>query len=227
MPRVKPSPIIRVAAADDHPYMLDGYRQRLENQPGLALVATCRSGAEIPEMLAAHPVDLLIADIELPTSADNPRPYETLVRISEFTGLYPGLDVLVISYHNPLVMMNAALDSGASGYVQKDDMYAYDHLAQIIRQIKAGEMYFPQAYVDKGLAEGAGPRSLLSPRQIEVMAILAVHPEMTTNGIAQLLNVRPPTVRNILSHIYLRLGVTNRASALLRARELGLLDSLG
>ncbi|MBI3158378.1 MAG: response regulator transcription factor [Chloroflexi bacterium] len=227
MRKAKTPATICVAAADDHPYMLDGYRQRLENQPGLELVATCRTGEEMPAMLAAQPVDLLIADIELPTSEANPRPYETLVKIAELTGRYPSLDVLVISYHNPLVMMNAALDAGASGYIQKDDMYAYDHLAQIIRQIKAGETYFPHAYLDKGLAEGASPRNLLSPRQIEVMAILAVHPEMTTQRIAQLLSLRPPTVRNILSHTYLRLGVTNRASALMRARELGLLDSLG
>jgi DNA-binding CsgD family transcriptional regulator len=63
----------------------------------------------------------------------------------------------------------------------------------------------------------------LTPRQREVLSLLASRPYLTTAGMAEVLEVAPSTIRNLLSDAYERLEVPNRAAAIVKARQLGLI----
>ena len=63
---------------------------------------------------------------------------------------------------------------------------------------------------------------LLTPRQMEVLSLCAAYPDASTSDLAQMMSISNSTVRNLLSNLYLRLGVHSRTAAVEKAREMGL-----
>ena len=63
---------------------------------------------------------------------------------------------------------------------------------------------------------------LLTPRQLEVLSLCAAYPDASTSDLAQMMTISNSTVRNLLSSVYLRLGVHSRTAAVEKARERGL-----
>jgi len=63
----------------------------------------------------------------------------------------------------------------------------------------------------------------LTPRQSEILSLIASNPTMKTKDLAEQLFVSPSTIRNHLSEIYLALEVNSRSSAILKAQQLGLI----
>ena len=69
---------IRVAILDDHQSIIDGYRFRLEKDEKIAVVAIGTYGEDLDDILSNHEVNVLVLDINVPTSKDNPNPYPIL-----------------------------------------------------------------------------------------------------------------------------------------------------
>ncbi|NMC11944.1 MAG: response regulator transcription factor, partial [Chloroflexi bacterium] len=65
--------------------------------------------------------------------------------------------------------------------------------------------------------------NLLTSRQMEALALSSAYPDASTEEIAQKMNIAHSTFRNLLSEAYLRLEVSNRAAAIEKARQLGLI----
>ena len=112
---------IRVAILDDHQGMIDGYRFRLKDTPDIQYIGAAMHGEDLEPMLAQNPVDVLLLDVQVPTSLQNPNPYPILHLIPKLLQMYPHLTVLAISMHTQQTMINAVMDAGASGYILKDD----------------------------------------------------------------------------------------------------------
>jgi DNA-binding NarL/FixJ family response regulator len=91
--------------------------------------------------------------------------------------------------------------------------------------IASGGVYFSRE-AHKIIMRQASSSQLLSPRQLEVLSLCAAYPEKTTAELADMLTVAHATVRNILSVLYMRLGVRGRTAALVKARELGLIAEM-
>ena len=64
----------------------------------------------------------------------------------------------------------------------------------------------------------------LSPRQLEALALSAAYPDETTKELSLRLEIAPSTMRNLLSKVYLKLGVHCRAAAITKARRMGLIS---
>jgi two-component system response regulator DesR len=215
---------IRVAILDDHQSIVDGYLLRLGSSPGIAVVATARYGDELEPMLAGHPVDVLLLDVSVPASADNPNPYPILHVIPRLLEHYPALSVLVISMHAQRVLIRAVMEAGASGYILKEDAAMIRDLAGIVRSVAGGGICLSQsAYQQLAGREPAADGQTLTPRQSEVLAMAAAYPDASSAELAERLHLANSTVRNLLSTAYLRLGVRSRAAAVARARQLGLI----
>jgi DNA-binding NarL/FixJ family response regulator len=215
-------PKISVVILEDHQAIIDGYLYRLSGAADIQVAATPMYGDELEPLLAGQAVDVLILDISVPTSAGNPNPYPILYLIPKLLERYPEIEILVISMHNNRTMVNAVLEAGASGYILKDDRAAILDLASIIRQIHGGGIYLSQPIADLLKKHQGASGVPLTPRQIEVLSYCAAYPDLTTAAIAKAMQIANSTVRNQLSEIYLRLGVSNRASAVARARAMGL-----
>lgn len=63
----------------------------------------------------------------------------------------------------------------------------------------------------------------LTPRQMQVLSLCAAFPDLSTAQLAEQLEIAPSTLRNLMSESYLRLSVRNRAAAIAKARQLGLI----
>ncbi len=215
---------VRIAILDDHPSTVEGYLYRLKDVPQLEVVGTAAFGVELEPMLASCLADVLLLDVNVPTAPKNRNPYPILHVIPQLLQAYPNLAVLVISMLNDRQLIQSVMEAGASGYILKDDGTAWRELGVIVQSVTTGGIYLSQEAHQQLLKRQ--PRDLeplLSFRQKEVLSLCCAYPDISSADLASSLNLRPSTVRNLLSNAYLRLGVRTRAGAVAKARELGLI----
>jgi DNA-binding NarL/FixJ family response regulator len=190
-------------------------------------VATIGFGEDLQPTLASYnPVHVLILDINVPTSVENRRPYPILYLLPKVLQRYPKLRALVISMYNQPTLIRLVSESGASGFVLKDDEATQRQLDSVIRTIAAGGIHYSKEAHRKLLSKTSQAPGL-QPRQVEVLALCAAYPDKNTAEIAHLLGIADSTVRTLLSQAYERLGVGSRVAAVARAEELGLIATTG
>lgn len=220
-----PSEKVRVAILDDHQSIIDGYTYRLNNIPGIELVTTALYGEELYSMLRKHKLDVLLIDLSVQTSPEDQTPYPILRIIPQLLQEYPNLKVLVVSMHTGPGLMRTIMEAGVSGYITKDDHEALKNLGRIVLSAADGDIYFSQeAYQLYQQYENMRTADLLTPRQVEALAVCGLHADLSTAELAEILAVSNSTARNLLSSAYLRLGVHSRAAAVEKARNLGLIQ---
>ena len=215
---------IRVAILDDHQGIIDGYLYRLGTAQDITVVATVLYGEDLEKTLAKHPIDVLLLDVQIPTSPTNPNPYPILYIIPRLLEIYPNLVVLVISMHTQRTLINAVMEAGASGYIVKDDQATIRELPSVIRTVAGGSIYMSQyAYQELKKSKTGALLQPLSPRQLEALSMCAGFPDASTAELAQKMNIANSTLRNLLSGAYLKLNVRSKAAAIARARQMGLI----
>ena len=215
---------IRVAILDDHQPIIDGYLYRLVNIPNIEVVATMHYGEELEPTLAKLPVDVLLLDIGVPTSPNNSNPYPIHFSISSLLQRYPDLTILVISMYAQRAMIKSVMESGASGYILKDDQAAIKELPVIIQTVDSGGIYLSQTAAKEIYKHRTGQlEQPLTQRQVEVLSLCASYPDASTADLAQAMNIANSTVRNLLSSAYIKLKVRNRAAAIAKARSMNFL----
>jgi DNA-binding NarL/FixJ family response regulator len=213
---------IRVTILDDHQSIVDGYVYRLEKDPQTQVAASINFGDDLETTLAEYPTDVLLLDVNVPTSPGNRNPYPIMYTIPKLLQTYPGLNILVISMHAERGLIRAVMEAGASGYILKDDQATLKNLGSVVKSVAAGGVHFSQIALDlyvKFLS--TENNNLPTPRQLEVISLCAAYPDSTSVELSERMNVGNSTVRNLLSAAYLKLGVHNRAAAIARARQLG------
>ena len=219
-----PAEKVRVAILDDHQSIIDGYVYRLSSTPEIEVVATANFGEELETVLNKHPADVLLLDLSVRTSPDNPNPFPILYLIPKLLQKHPNLSVLIISMFAEPGLMRSIIEAGASGYILKDDQSAFRELGNVVLSIAHGGIYFSKKAHSLYLqADAVYGSALLTPRQMEVISLCAAYPDASTSDLAQMMTVSNSTVRNLLSSVYLRLGVHSRTAAVEKAREMGLI----
>ena len=88
---------VKVALLDDHQSTLDGYTFRLQGYPNIEVVASARFGDQILPLLKKHKVDVLVLDVSMPTSEEDPNPYPLLHMLPQLRAEFPDTVILVIS----------------------------------------------------------------------------------------------------------------------------------
>ena len=218
-----PAEKVRVAILDDHQSIIDGYIYRLSSTPEIEVVATANYGEELEPLLAKQAVHVLLLDLSVRTSAENPNPFPILHIIPKLLQKYDHLSILVISMFAEPSLMRSLIEAGANGYILKDDQAAFRELGNIVRSISKGGIYFSKKahslYIQSEAVNGSEG---LTPRQMEVLSLCAAYPDATTSDLAEMMAISNSTVRNLLSSVYLRLGVHSRTAAVEKAREMGL-----
>lgn len=214
---------VKVSILDDHQTILDGYRFRLADSSTVNIVATMRFGSEIYDTLEEHPTDVLILDINVPSSPENPNPYPILYEIPRLIQKYPNLAILVISMHNDRSLIRAVMDAGASGYILKDDQSILVDIENVIIAIAAGGISLSREVINILFLGDTTEDVSLSQRQLEVLSLCLAYPDDSTADLAQRMSISNSTVRNLLSGAYIKLGVRTRAAAIAKARKLGVI----
>jgi two-component system response regulator DesR len=211
---------IRVIIMDDHQSIVDGYRYRLSMVPEIDVVATLSYGDDLEPTLAKQPADVLVLDVEVPASSENPNPYPILHTVPKLIKQYPNLAVLVISMHNEPSLVRAVVDAGATGYILKSDSSKIQELGKWILSIVNGEPCFSNKVLKAFPGRSNEP---FTARQLEALSLCAAYPNSKTAELADRMKIANSTLRNLLSTVYLKLGVQTRAAAIAKARQLGII----
>jgi len=211
---------IKVTIMDDHQSIVDGYLYRLRSVPPIEVVDTISYGDDLEPALKKQPVDVILLDVLVPISPTNPNPYPILHTIPKLLELYPDLVVLVISMHAERGLIRAVMEAGASGYILKDDRERIQELGKWVVSVAAGGVCFS----DRALKAFLNTKDQqFSTRQLEVLSLCAAYPNSKTAELARKMKIANSTVRNLLSHAYLKLDVQTRAAAVVKARQLGII----
>lgn len=219
-----PAEKVRVAILDDHQSIIDGYIYRLSSTPEIEVVATATHGEELAPILLRHSVDVLLLDLSVRTSQENSNPFPVLHFIPKLLQKYSRLSILVISMFAEPGLMRSLIEAGVSGYILKDDQSAFRELGNIVLSVAHGGIFFSKKahslYMQIDAVSGG---ELLTPRQMELLSLCAAYPDASTADLAQMMSISNSTVRNLLSNLYLRLGVHSRTAAVEKARAMGLI----
>jgi DNA-binding NarL/FixJ family response regulator len=195
--------------ADPFPLIRDGLRAMLADQPDLRIVADAGSAAAAVHQTAVHRPDVLIADLP---AAD----LVSVCRSVRDTG------VLAFTDESGDAFLMTAIRAGIRGYVPKTAEPA--ELARAIRGVACGHAIFGAHIAAKvtGLLFASKQPAVpgLTPREREILSLIATGQSNT--AIATRLRLSAKTIRNHTSVIFGKLGVSDRAEAMLRARAIGL-----
>jgi DNA-binding NarL/FixJ family response regulator len=209
---------LRIIIVDDHPVVVRGLREYLENGLGYTVVGVAHDREGFLRLLTTTQADIALVDLVLSNADRNTRPSGIEV-IEQAQELAPQLRCIAYSAYEKYG--REALDAGARAYILKN---AYmDRLAAVIKAVLEGicvydgDVIFP----NRAKPDSAQLNKPLTPRQIEILREWARHPDDTRAAIALRLNVAEGTVRTHLHNIYQKLDVSTRAGAFARARELG------
>lgn len=214
---------LTVAILDDHSITIDGYRHRLAQDAGLQIAWTTSYGEEVLTRMAEQPVDVLILDVSVPTSTNNPSPYPILDVIPRLLESHTALTVLVISMHAESRLIKNVMRLGASGYVLKDDRESLDRLDRVVRAVAAGDLHLSPLAGRRWRERLADGDRTLTPRQLQVLSLCMAYPDETSQQLAARMAITPVTLRNLMSGAYLRLNVRSRTAAVAEAQRRGLI----
>jgi DNA-binding NarL/FixJ family response regulator len=215
--------VVRLVIADDHPVFREGLRRLLDLEPDFQLVGEAQTGGEALRVVTAQDPDVLLLDFGLPDMS--------------------GVDVLrslVASRTRArTVFVTAVMDTpqviealrlGARGLVLKTS--ASSLIPKCVRAVMAGEYWFGhdrlqdvfEALQRIDAPSSATPVEKLTRRELEIIA--AVLNGAGNRDIAHQFGLSEQTVKNHLSHIFDKVGVSNRLELALFAIHHRLLDRL-
>jgi DNA-binding NarL/FixJ family response regulator len=208
---------LQVLVVDDHPVFRMGMVALLGSL-GFEVVAEAASADEAVAAADAHPVDVVLMDLHLGGSSG-------VDATREITRRHPGLGVLVVTMLDDDDSVFASMRAGARGYLLKGADPT--EVERAVRAVANGEILLGPTVAARAVAflagtrvGGATPFPELTEREREVLDQVARG--LDNLAVARRLNLSPKTVRNHLSNILTKLQVTDRAQAIVRAREGGL-----
>ncbi len=202
--------VIRVLIADDHPVVRDGLEGMLCQEPDLDVVAQADGGRVAVSLTLRHDPDVVLMDLRMPAG-------DGLEAIRTLRAAHPRRPrILVLTTYDTDRDVRAALNAGADGYLLKD--VGREDLIRAIRDLAAGR----PVLTGQALAAltGRGSETELTVREAEVLALVAEG--RTNRAVAHRLGIGEATVKTHLAHVYEKLRVADRASAVRTAWERGL-----
>ncbi|MFC4778247.1 response regulator [Paenibacillus sp. GCM10023252] len=198
--------MIRIVIAEDQRMLLGALASLLDLEEDMQVVGRAGNGEEAVQLVHQHRPDVCIMDIEMPAKSG-------LDAAEEMKGL--PCKVIILTTFARSGYFERAVKAGVSGYLLKDS--PSEELASTIRSVMAGRRIYAADLVDD--AYNGGADNPLTQREKEVLGLIA--DGKNTKEIASELYLTTGTVRNYISVILDKLGVSNRIEAIMRFKEKG------
>lgn len=215
--------MIRVIVVDDHPIVRAGLRAVLDAADDVTVVAEGTNGADALRLVAQHCPDVLVLDVNLPDLNG----VEVTRQLREQR---TSTAILALTVHDDSQTIFGLLESGAVGYVLKDE--ALETLINAVRAAAQGDSWLSPAVARQVVHRAVEQTSHtsapvtssesipLTPSERQVLSLLAQG--LDNAAIAEHLVITKRTVQNHISNIYGKLNVGTRTEAMLYAIRHGL-----
>lgn len=206
-----------VFIADDHPVYREGLARNWESVPQIRVVGSAGDGKSALAAIRELKPDVAVVDLKLP-ELDGMQVLESLFAEDSPT------NVLVLTAYMDSSTVYTALTHGARGFLEK--AASFDEITDAVLQIAAGGTViapFAQEVLARELRtrQDQTERPTLTAREVEILRLAAVG--HSGQKIAGELHVSLATVKSHLRHIYEKLEVPDRASAVAQAIRRGIL----
>jgi len=210
---------MKVVICDDQAIVRDGLAMLLKLEPDIDIVGTAEDGAEAVEMVADKRPDLILMDLKMPVMNGVEATRQIKTR-------HPEVKVLVLTTYADDEWVFDAIQAGASGYLLKDT--PREELIKAVRGTVTGKTYVDPSVAGRVLEQVSSrqtqPATLitgrLTQREVEVLRLIARG--LSNADIADRLFLSDGTVRNHVSAILSKLGVSDRTQAAVIAIQHGL-----
>lgn len=209
---------VKIVIADDHLMVREGLKQILEIDGDIEVVGQADDGIQCIELLEKLNPDVTLLDINMPRMNG----IQTLEKLREMNRKDR---ILVLTIHNEVEYLLRAIEFGVNGYVLKDSNAAV--LKKAIFIVNQGEIYIEPA-LTPALREKMEVKSkmqedeILTKREIEVLKLLAEG--LFNKEIASKLDISEKTVKNHVSNIFKKIGVSDRTQAAVYAIKNNFVD---
>ncbi|MCL6625435.1 response regulator [Alicyclobacillus shizuokensis] len=206
---------IRVAIADDNDQFRETLREVLSYESDLQVIATWKNGADAVEGLEHVQPDVLLLDINMPV-------LNGVEATHRLQAAHPDLKIIILSMYDDEGYVLETLKAGAAGYLVKDG--SVTDVVGAIREVAAGRgMVHPQVthtiisqFHDLALLSDEWKETLTN-REMDVLRELGQG--KSNEEIAQALGITEKTVKDHISNILAKLGVTDRTQAVVVAMK--------
>jgi DNA-binding NarL/FixJ family response regulator len=213
--------MIRVLICDDQDVVREGLSAILRTTPGIEVMGVAEDGALAVELVEKHKPDLVLMDLNMPGMNG----IQATRIIHE---KFPGVRVLALTTYDADEWVFDAIRAGAAGYLLKDTPRG--NLVKAIEGTAAGQTFVDPTVAgklfthiaDRTVSQDTTIAAELNPREREVLRMLANG--RSNSEIASQLFLSEGTVRNYVSGIFTKLGVTDRTQAAIIALRHGLAE---
>lgn len=212
---------IRVVIVDDHPAFRSGLRLIIESVADIELAGEATTGEEAVATATRERPDVVVMDLRMPD-------VDGIEATRRILAQAPSTKIVVLTMFEDDDSVFAAMRAGALGYLLKGAEES--DILRAIRAIAAGDAIFgPEIarrviqHFTTGRTSPTASFPTLTQREAEILQLIAAG--KGNAAIAHELTLTIKTVRNNVSNIFTKLQVTDRAEAIVKAREAGFGDS--
>ncbi|MFD3327298.1 response regulator [Streptomyces sp. NPDC058701] len=217
---------IRVLIADDQPLVRRGLALILGPDPAFEVVGEAGDGAQAVDLAHRLQPDVVVMDIRMPV-------LDGVAATGRLACELPGCRVLALSTFDMDEYVVAALRAGAYGFLPKD--ISPEELVAAVRVVHTGEAAVAPRLLTRLISTyvrapqrprpPAARWGELTPRELEVWRLMASG--LDNAAIARSMDISVSTVKNHITSVFGKLGVRDRAQAVIAAYETGLVEAGG
>ena len=184
--------VIRVQVADDHDVVRWGLQTLLEREPDLKWAEPAIvSGTDYARCVEAGRADVLVQDLRMPG-------LDVFTELRRLTARGPKPRVLVITAQADPLLVQAAAERGAAGYLLKEEALSA-HLATAVRAIARGQRWYSPLAADAFLPGGGAVPDTLTAHERDILRLMAEG--LTPNAMAARLGVSTHNVYRTQAHL--------------------------
>jgi DNA-binding NarL/FixJ family response regulator len=212
---------MKIIICDDQAIVRDGLEMMLKLEKDIEVVGIAGDGASAVEMAGQKKPDMILMDLKMPVM-------NGVEATRQIRTKNPEIKVLVLTTYADDEWVFDAIQAGASGYLLKDT--PRDEVIMAIRGTISGKTYIDPSIAGKVLRQASSHQTQpatnitnqLTDREIEVLRLIARG--FSNKDISERLFLSEGTIRNHVSSILAKLGVSDRTQAAVIAIQHGLSD---
>jgi two-component system, NarL family, response regulator len=201
---------IRILIVDDHPIVVEGLTTLMEGQPDLEVVGTAENGADALELFTKLKPDVTLMDLRMPGMTGP----EAIVALRK---KHPAASVIVLTTYDREEDIFRVMAAGAKGFLLKTTFP--DGIREAIRKVHAGGTLLAPELAARLAVRSVSPG--LTERELGVLRLLS--DGLSNKEIGAALFISEDTVKDHVSRIFVKLGVSDRTEAVFTALQRGIL----